>query len=163
MSGMSESLDELLGISANTLPIIDTVAVPVDPSLEDTASLPAVTEPATVPSVEVISDIEEDYRTARETLNSLVEKGKIAVDNIMDVAKETEHPRAYEVVATLIKTVADTTDKMMDLHKKVNEVKHNTQSGSRAPERDASAVTVQGNAVFVGTTEELRKRLINGS
>ena len=66
--------------------------------------------------------IVNDYKYARENLYGLVERGQDAIDGILDVAKETEHPRAYEVAGQLLKTVGDTAEKLLDLQKKIKEL-----------------------------------------
>ena len=98
-------------------------------------------------------DIGNDYDYTRGNLYSLIEKGQEAINGIMEVAGETASPRAYEVAGQLIKSVADTTDKLMDLQKKVKEV-----------EEDANKTTnnVTNNALFVGSTSELSKMLKQG-
>jgi ABC-type transporter Mla subunit MlaD len=98
-------------------------------------------------------DVGKDYEYTRGNLYSLIEKGQEAINGIMEVAGETASPRAYEVAGQLIKSVADTTDKLMDLQKKVKEV-----------EEDANKTTnnVTNNALFVGSTSELSKILKKG-
>ena len=98
-------------------------------------------------------DVSKDYDYTRGNLYSLFEKGQEAINGIMEVAGETASPRAYEVAGQLIKSVADTTDKLADLHKKVKEIEEDnpkTQS------------TVTNNAFFVGSTSELSKMLKDG-
>ena len=99
------------------------------------------------------NDIEKDYEYTRANLYSLIEKGQEAINGIMELAGEGASPRAYEVAGQLIKSVADTTDKLIDLQKKVKEV-----------EEDAVKTTnnVTNNAVFVGSTSELQKMLKQG-
>ncbi len=98
-------------------------------------------------------DVSKDYDYTRGNLYSLIEKGQEAINGIMEVAGETASPRAYEVAGQLIKSVADTTDKLMDLQKKVKEV-----------EEDSNKTTnnVTNNALFVGSTSELSKMLKQG-
>ena len=98
-------------------------------------------------------DVSKDYDYTRGNLYSLIEKGQEAINGIMEVAGETASPRAYEVAGQLIKSVADTTDKLADLHKKVKEIDEDnpkTQS------------TVTNNALFVGSTSELSNMLKDG-
>ena len=98
-------------------------------------------------------DVSKDYDYTRGNLYSLIEKGQEAINGIMEVAGETASPREYEVAGQLIKSVADTTDKLADLHKKVKEIEEDnpkTQS------------TVTNNALFVGSTSELSKMLKDG-
>ena len=99
------------------------------------------------------NDVEKDYKYTRGQLYSLIEKGQEAINGIMEVAGESASPRAYEVAGQLIKSVADSTDKLMDLQKKmkdIDEEKQKTQSN------------VTNNALFVGSTSELSKLLKQG-
>lgn len=96
------------------------------------------------------SDIEADYNLSRRTFRSLIDKGNAAMENLTDLAKESESPRAYEVLATMMRTIADTTKDLYDLQKKTKDLK-----GAR---RDEPTVTVE-KAVFVGTPSDLLKRI----
>ena len=98
-------------------------------------------------------DVGKDYDYTRGNLYSLIEKGQEAINGIMEVAGETASPRAYEVAGQLIKSVADTTDKLMDLQKKVKEVEEDTNKTTN---------NVTNNALFVGSTSELSKILKKG-
>ena len=98
-------------------------------------------------------DIEKDYDYTRANLYSLIEKGQESLNGIMELAGESASPRAYEVAGQIIKSVADTTDKLMELQKKVKEV---DEEKSKGP----STVTI--NAVFVGSTSDLSKMLKDG-
>jgi hypothetical protein len=98
-------------------------------------------------------DIKKDYEYTRANLYSLIEKGQEAINGIMELAGEGGSPRAYEVAGQLIKSVADTTDKLIDLQKKLKDVQEDT---AKAP----SSVT--NNALFVGSTSELSKILKQG-
>ena len=107
-----------------------------------------------VPPKEEKTDIKKDYEYTRANLYSLIEKGQEAINGIMELAGESASPRAYEVAGQLIKSVADTTDKLADLQKKVKDLEEdNTQKGP-------SSVT--NNALFVGSTSELSKLLKQG-
>ena len=86
-------------------------------------------------------NVEKDYDYTRGNLYSLIEKGQEAINGIMEVAGETASPRAYEVAGQLIKSVADTTDKLADLHKKVKEIEADNPKTQN---------TVTNNALFVG-------------
>jgi len=98
-------------------------------------------------------DVGKDYDYTRGNLYSLIEKGQEAINGIMEVAGETASPRAYEVAGQLIKSVADTTDKLMDLQKKVKEVDE---------DKNKTTNNVTNNALFVGSTSELSKILKKG-
>ena len=93
--------------------------------------------------------IDADYEYARENLKSFIEQGKIAMENIIFLAKEGESPRAYEVVGQLIKTLSDTNKDLLDLGKKVKELK-SKKDDTQQPQH----IT---NALFVGSTAELQK------
>lgn len=101
-------------------------------------------------------DQEEDYRLARKTFRALITQGNDAIEGISDLAKESESPRAYEVMATLMKTVAETTKDLYDLQKKTKDLL--TNSGSK--KLDETNITVD-KAVFVGTTAELLRKVKN--
>jgi len=98
-------------------------------------------------------DIEKDYEYTRGNLYSIIEKGQEAINGILELAQDSEMPRAYEVAGQLIKSVSDATDKLMDLQKKLKDVNED------APQKGPNTVN---NALFVGSTAELAKLLKNG-
>ena len=102
---------------------------------------------------DISGDVEKDYEYTRANLYSLIEKGQESLNGIMELAGESASPRAYEVAGQIIKSVADTTDKLMELQKKVKEVDEEKAKGP-------SQVT--NNALFVGSTSELSKMLKDG-
>ena len=116
-------------------------------------ALPVVAEQ---PKKEVISgapndeSIDADYEYARENLKLFIEQGKVAMENIIFLAKEGESPRAYEVVGQLIKTLSDTNKDLLDLGKKVKDLK-NKKDDTQQPSQHIT------NALFVGSTAELQK------
>ena len=126
-----ESIDEALNIS-------DTEIVP--------SKKPILKKDEVVK----INEIDKDYDYTRGNLYSLIEKGQEAINGIMEVAGESASPRAYEVSGQLIKSVADTTDKLLDLQKKVKDVKE---------ENGSTTNNVTNNALFVGSTSDLSKIL----
>ena len=95
-------------------------------------------------------DIEKDYEYTRGNLYSIIEKGQEAINGILELAQESEMPRAYEVAGQLIKSVSDATDKLMDLQKKLKDVEEETK------QKGPSTVN---NALFVGSTAELAKMI----
>ncbi len=101
----------------------------------------------------VSDDIRKDYDYTRGNLYSIIEKGQEAINGIMELAGESASPRAYEVAGQLIKSVADTTDKLADLQKKLKDLE---EDGAKGPN------SVTNNAVFVGSTSELQKLLKQG-
>ena len=109
------------------------------------------TMPKIIPNTAEVSedDIEDDYKYQRDNFYNLVEKGSAAIDGILELAKESEHPRTYEVAGQLIKNVAEVTEKLGDLQEEMRRLK---EVPSNAPKN----VT---NALFVGSTKELQKML----
>ena len=97
-------------------------------------------------------DITRDYEYTRGNLYSIIEKGQEAIDGILEIAQESEMPRAYEVAGQLIKSVSDATDKLIDLQKKLKDV--NEEQVSKGP-------TNVTNALFVGSTADLAKLIKN--
>ena len=95
-------------------------------------------------------DIDKDYEYTRGNLYSIIEKGQEAINGILELAQESEMPRAYEVAGQLIKSVSDATDKLMDLQKKLKDVEE--EKASKGP-------STVNNALFVGSTAELAKML----
>lgn len=116
----------------------------------DVDSQPEENLPVEVKQGEVISvednNIESDFNRVRSNINNLIEKGNTAIDNLLHVAKETEHPRAYEVAANLLKTMSDLNKDLLDIRKKKKELTGETPVGN-APLID--------KAVFVGSTDQL--------
>ena len=99
---------------------------------------------------DISGDVEKDYEYTRANLYSLIEKGQESLNGIMELAGESASPRAYEVAGQIIKSVADTTDKLMELQKKVKEVDE---------EKSKTTNNVTNNAVFVGSTSDLSKMI----
>jgi len=98
-------------------------------------------------------DIEKDYEYTRGNLYSIIEKGQEAINGILELAQDSEMPRAYEVAGQLIKSVSDATDKLMDLQKKLKDVEEETK---------VKGPSTVNNALFVGSTAELQKLLKSG-
>ena len=98
-------------------------------------------------------DPQADYEYSRGQLYNLVEKGQEAINGILDVCQDSQHPRAYEVAGQLIKSVADTTDKLIDLQKKMVDLEQPTGNGPK---------TVN-NSVFIGSTADLQKIIKQGN
>ena len=107
------------------------------------------TSNVTLPEVKVPKEVDNDYEYQRRNFYQLVERGQDAIDGILELAKESEHPRSYEVAGQLIKNVADVTEKLGELQLKMQKLK---EVPSNAPKN----VT---NALFVGSTSELQKML----
>ena len=96
------------------------------------------------------NDIQRDYEYSRANMYSIIEKGQEAINNVLELAQETESARAYEVVGQLIKNVSDATEKLIDLQKKLRDIED--------PKKSNSPTNVT-NALFVGSTAELSKLL----
>ena len=131
----------------------------IDEALDTSSSIEVSTEPngglQRNNGLENLSNhIEKDYEYTRANLYSLIEKGQESLNGIMELAGESASPRAYEVAGQIIKSVADTTDKLIDLQKKVKEVEEDS------PKKSTGNVT--NNALFVGSTSELSKMLKDG-
>ena len=119
--------------------------------MEDTLDItPTEVSPLEKPDRLKKDDVEKDYEYTRGNLYSIIEKGQEAINGILELAQESEMPRAYEVAGQLIKSVSDATDKLMDLQKKVKDVNK---------EEEAKGPTTVNNALFVGSTTELQKLL----
>jgi len=129
MNKINDKLNEILDISSEDLPVeikeSKQVIVPED------------------------KDPDIDFETGRKNLYNLLDKGNEAIDGILELAKEGEHPRAYEVAGQLIKTVSEVSQNLLDLQDKLKKVKD-------IPDRGPKNVT---NALFVGSTTELQKML----
>ena len=106
-----------------------------------------------VKDITKVDDLKKDYEYTRANLYSLIEKGQEAINGIMELAGESDSPRAYEVAGQLIKSVGDVADKLIDLQKKVKDVEEDSSKSSS---------NVTNNAVFIGSTSELSKILKQG-
>ena len=128
MSNLDDKLNKILGVPTAT----------------------SSTPPAKVPRVEDKNkeDIDNDYKYSRENYYNLIERGTDAIDGILEIAKEGQHPRAYEVAGNLIKQVAETVDKLEDLQGKIKRLKD-------VPDKAPSIK----NALFIGSSAELHKLL----
>ena len=104
---------------------------------------------AKIPRIVEDEDVDSDYKYSRENFYNLIERGQDAIDGILDIAKEGEHPRAYEVAGQLIKNVSEVTERLVELQEKMKKLKE-------VPETGPKNVT---NALFIGSTKELQKML----
>lgn len=125
--------------TANTTP--NTDLVPVD----DNKDL--------LKGVSLEDDLAKDYITSRDNFHELIETGKTALDNIVAIASESENPRSFEVAATLLKTVLDANEQLINVHKKVRDI----VDYKKVVTPEKSKQTNIQNAVFVGSTSELTK------
>ena len=139
MSKKFDKLDEVFNVTG------EIVSQELEPK-----SLKNVPLENAIDTKSILSDIKKDYEYARGNMYSIIEKGQEALNGILELAQETESPRAYEVVGQLIKNVSDSTEKLIELQKKLKDLEEiKTSSGP-------TSVT---NALFFGSTTELSKIL----
>jgi FtsZ-binding cell division protein ZapB len=136
MTKLDDKVNEILGIQPKETPTLESIIK------IDNPSVPRIGDKNK-------PDIDNDYDYSRESYYNLIEKGQQAIEGILEIAKEGQHPRAYEVVGQLITNVAQTVDKLQDLQKKLKDLKAATKSASPQIK----------NALFVGSTAELQKML----
>ena len=134
MSKIDDKLNEVLGIAE------------IDKTFENEVLPKKISTEVLVPEDK---DPDIDFETGRRNLYNLLDKGNEAIDGILNLAKEGEHPRAYEVAGQLIKTVSEVSQNLLDLQDKLKKVKD-------IPDKGPKNVT---NALFVGSTTELQKML----
>jgi len=120
----------------------------IDKALNVKAEIQQRVKPKRMKPAETPDQIQQDYEYSRAQLYNLVEKGQEAVNGILDVAQDSQHPRAYEVAGQLIKHVGDVTDKLADLQKKMKDL-----------DEDKGPKQVTNNSLFVGSTADLQKMI----
>ena len=135
MSKLEDNVNEILGIETKSKDVTIT-------DFEQPSPVPRKID-------EDKPHVDQDYENSRDNYYNLIDKGNQAIEGILDIAKEGQHPRAYEVAGQLIGQVAQTVDKLQDLQKKLKDLK----------ELPKSANTQIKNALFVGSTNELQKML----
>ena len=135
MSKLEEKVNEILGIDKPepTKEIVKQEFKPAVPRKEDDKK----------------ADVDNDYKYSRENYYNLIERGQEAIEGILDIAREGQHPRAYEVAGQLIGQVGQTVDKLQDLQKKLKDLKEVPKTANQNIK----------NALFVGSTAELQKML----
>ena len=136
---MVDEIDKALGVVGEVIP--PEASLNPKPKMSDVSRYPE--------ELETGEDIDADYKYQRENFYRLVEQGSTAIEGILELAREGEHPRAYEVAGQLIKNVAEVTEKLGDLQEKMKKLKE-------VPDHGPKNVT---NALFVGSTAELQKML----
>ena len=136
---MVNEIDKALGVVGDVIPPEASLNPKV--KMSDVSRYPEELEDG--------EDVDADYKYQRENFYRLVEQGSTAIEGILELAKEGEHPRAYEVAGQLIKNVAEVTEKLGDLQEKMKKLKE-------VPDHGPKSVT---NALFVGSTAELQKML----
>ena len=108
---------------------------------------------ATIPEEQKKNDLDKDYSDVRGNLKELIQKGSAAIDGILNLANETEQPRAYEVLAQLIKTVSETNKDLLNMHNQMKTIKGEPQQTNNSGNK------ITNNSIFVGSTAELQKLL----
>jgi len=134
MSKLEDSVNEILGIEKKSEVVVK--------DFEQPAPVPRKID-------ETKDDVDNDYVHSRDNYYNLIDKGNEAIEGILDIAKEGQHPRAYEVAGQLISQVAQTVDKLQDLQKKLKDLKE-------VPNKTSANIK---NALFVGSTKELQQML----
>ena len=132
MSNLEDKVNEILGVETKA-PVVQKEFKPLVPRTEEKDK----------------EDVDNDYKYSRENYYNLIERGQEAIQGILDIAKEGQHPRAYEVAGQLIGQVGQTVDKLQDLQKKLKDLKE-------VPNKTSANIK---NALFVGSTAELQKML----
>tara|TARA_B000000477_G_C6043162_1_gene206896 strand:- start:84 stop:554 length:471 start_codon:yes stop_codon:yes gene_type:complete len=138
MANLEEKVNEILGLETKSEKIEETKEFQ-----------PPVERPKGEVEVKTEKDINQDYSYSRDSYYNLIDKGNEAIEGILEIAKEGQHPRAYEVAGQLIGQVGQTVDKLQDLQKKLKDLKQVPKTAS----------TNVKNALFVGSTAELQKML----
>jgi hypothetical protein len=139
MSKFEQSMQQIFDVEPKAVTNSQVTTTPV------TNNTPAKTD-----VVNLDKDLDNDYEESRQTIKELVKKGNDAIDHLLAIATDTEHPRAFEVVATLIKNTAEANEKLMTMQKAVRDMKNLKQKDG--------GVNVD-KAIFVGSTAELNKLL----
>lgn len=130
----NSNLDNIFNIEDSDSTTIQTVVEVDNPSSSD--------------NIDIKKDIEKDYKYSRSNIYSIIEKGQDAINGALELARETESPRAYEVTGQLIKNVADATEKLLDLQKKLKDIEE---------VKEIRGPSTVNNALFIGSTAELTK------
>lgn len=125
----------------------------IDDKLSQVFDVAPIEKQEVLPAVQtapINKDLESDFETTRSNLHSLLQQGQDALYHALEVAKQSEHPRAFEVVGGLVKHLSDVNAQLIDIHKRKQSVE--------GPTKKEAAVT-NNNAIFVGSTSELSKML----
>jgi hypothetical protein len=126
--------------------IAKTLGIDVTP--EETAIVPIKTIP--IDGEYVVSDADKDYKEVRINLKCIIEKSQEAIEGIIELAQESQQPRAYEVIAQLIQSSLEANNKLMDLHRRMKEIKKQEQT---------KTTSVTNNSIYVGSTADLQKMI----
>lgn len=139
MSKIDDNLSEMLNIPTLTPDVVQSTPIVVDKKTTDVSD-------------KLNKDLMKDYEDSRDRLKEIVSKGTLAIDDILAIARESEHPRAFEVAATLIKNVTDANEKLLGMQKQMKELTGTSKTNN---------LNVGKAAIFVGSTAELSKMIRN--
>lgn len=120
--------------------------------IDNTSMMKQIMEPKEIVSMNSQTDLEKDYTDIRRNIKNIISKGSEAIDGILNLASETESPRAYEVLSQMIKTVSDANKDLLEIHRKMKDIE-----GISTQNQTASTIT--NNSIFVGSTSELQNIL----
>jgi bacterioferritin (cytochrome b1) len=142
MSKFDENMSEIFDTEPINKQIEQLPIVQEEPQLLDTKGVDKILQ----------DDLMKDYEASRRALRDIVSKGNNAIDDILEIARESEHPRAFEVAATMIKNVAEVNEKLINLQKQMKDI-----TGAK----NQAQLNVGKAAIFVGSTAELSKMIKN--
>ena len=132
--------------------IDDKLSQEFDLPVENSSMMKQILEPKEIVPVNPQTDLEKDYTDIRRNIKNIISKGSEAIDGILNLASETESPRAYEVLSQMIKTVSDANKDLLEIHRKMKDIEGiSTQN--------QSASTITNNSIFVGSTSDLQNIL----
>lgn len=144
MSKVEDNLNVITGVSENVPAIIDA----------QSTAVAEVIEPPTVNH----ADVDEDYQKSRKTFHSLIEQGQDALTHLLEIAKESEHPRAFEVVASLLKNISDVNKELLDTHRRMKDIR--AKSGVKVLDGSPQAGSINvDKAVFIGSTSDVLDKI----
>lgn len=142
MSKFDENMSEIFDTEPINKQIEQLPVIQEEPQLLDTKGVDKILQ----------DDLMKDYEASRKALRDIVNKGNNAIDDILEIARESEHPRAFEVAATMIKNVAEVNEKLINLQKQMKDI-----TGAK----NQAQLNVGKAAIFVGSTAELSKMIKN--
>jgi hypothetical protein len=142
MQNAFKDLDATFGVDG------DAPVVPVEPRQ-------LIVQPIIEDRPVSVEDRQNDIAVVRETLHRVMGKSEDALDVILALAKQSEHPRAFEVVGQMVKNVSDVASQLIELHKKVKDIEKPVESAREAALNGGNNIGVQNNVVFTGTAEDL--------
>jgi hypothetical protein len=132
--------------------IDDKLSEEFDLPIENSSMMKQIMEPKEIVPVNPQTDLEKDYTDIRRNIKNIISKGSEAIDGILNLASETESPRAYEVLSQMIKTVSDANKDLLEIHKKMKDIEG-------VVTQNQSASTITNNSIFVGSTSDLQNIL----